>query len=56
MIKFCEIDIQTCDAFFLDRKLTTSIFYKVWFKGFNIHIFTSHYHATYDYNPLKVKT
>jgi len=23
------------------------------FKGFNIHIFTSHYHATYNYNPLK---
>jgi len=23
------------------------------YKGFNIHIFTSHYHATYDYNPLK---
>jgi len=23
------------------------------FKGFNVHLFTSHYHATYDYNPLK---
>jgi len=22
------------------------------FKGFNIHLFISHYHATYDYNPL----
>lgn len=23
------------------------------YQGFNIHIFVSHYHATYDYNPLK---
>jgi sphingomyelin phosphodiesterase 2 len=23
------------------------------FKGFNIHIFTSHYHATYNYNPIE---
>lgn len=23
------------------------------FKGFNVNIFTSHYHATYNYNPLK---
>ena len=23
-------------------------------QGFNIHIFTSHYHATYNYNPIKV--
>jgi len=22
------------------------------FKGFNIHLFISHYHATYDYNPV----
>jgi len=22
------------------------------FRGFNIHLFVSHYHATYDYNPL----
>lgn len=26
---------------------------QVEFNGFIIHIFTSHYHATYDYNPLK---
>ena len=25
---------------------------KVDFRGFNIHLFISHYHATYDYNPI----